>query len=262
MTGLEKIAAAFEAAQAEGRAALMPYLTAGYPDRDRFLQDARQLLEGSDLLEIGLPHSDPLGDGPVIQASSQQALENGMTVRELFSQVRELASGGKPVLVMTYYNPVYCWPGGPQAFLEELAGAGGAGLILPDLPPEEADEVRETAARLGLATVFLIAPTSTPERLRTVTEASSGFVYCVSVTGVTGARSTVAADVPRMLEEARSVTDLPLALGFGVSDRQTAREAAGHADGVIVGSAFISLQAEGKDLGGLLEELREGVSRS
>lgn len=262
MTGLKKIAQAFAVARAEGRAALMPYLTAGFPDRERFLDDARLLLEGADLLEIGLPHSDPLGDGPVIQASSQQALLGGMTVSDLFAQVRELSRSGKPVLVMTYYNPVYCYPGGEEAFLQELAEAGGAGLILPDLPPEEATGLREAAERLGLATVFLIAPTTTPERLRTVTAACSGFVYCVSVTGVTGARKSVAHDVPAMLEQARAVTELPLALGFGVSDRETAHRAAEHADGVIVGSAFIGRQAKGRDLDGLLSELREGVSRN
>lgn len=262
MTGLGKIAAAFATARAEGRAALMPYLTAGYPDRERFLRDARLLLAQSDLLEIGFPHSDPLGDGPVIQASSQQALENGLRTADLFGYVRELAAEGKPVVVMSYYNPIYCHPGGERGFLEELAAAGGAGLILPDLPPEEAQELRAAAAELSLAAVFLIAPTSTPERLRAVTAACSGFVYCVSVTGVTGARHDVGADVPRMLSDARQATELPLALGFGVSDRETASAAAEHADGVIVGSAFISRQAEDGNLQELLTELRAGVSRS
>src|SRR5690625_5244122 len=191
MTGVQRIAEAFSAAAADGRAALMPYLTGSYPDEATFMRDARTLLEHSDLLEIGLPYSDPLGDGPTIQASSQAALQQGVTTRQVFSQIRELSTLGKPVLVMTYYNPIFCHPGAERGFLESLHRSGAAGLILPDLPPEEAAHLREVAGELGLATVFLIAPTSTPERLRQVTEACSGFVYCVSVTGVTGARSTV-----------------------------------------------------------------------
>lgn len=261
MTGLERIAAAFATARAENRAALMPYLTAGFPDRAAFLRDARLLLEQSDLLEVGFPYSDPLGDGPTIQASGQQALAGGMTTAGVFGLISELSGLGRPVMAMTYYNPIYCFPGGERGFLEALAASGAAGVILPDLPPEEAATVRSTAAELGLATVFLIAPTTTPERLRTVTAACSGFVYCVSVTGVTGARSNVAADLPAMLSAAREVTDLPLAVGFGVSDSLTAAAVAEHADGVIVGSAVINRQAAGEDLSGFVTGLKRGCQR-
>lgn len=210
---------------------------------------------------IGLPYSDPLGDGPTIQASSQAVLKQGVTTAQVLKQVRQLSAAGKPVLVMTYYNPIYCHPGGERGFMEALHASGAAGVILPDLPPEEAADLRSAADALGLATVFLIAPTSTAERLKTVTAACSGFVYCVSVTGVTGARSTVSADLPDMLAAARQVTSLPLAVGFGVSDAATAADVARVADGVVVGSALIARQARGEELGPLAAELKEGCRR-
>lgn len=261
MTGIQQISQAFRQAESENRAALMPYLTGAYPDPDRFRQDAAKLLESADLIEVGLPYSDPLGDGPTIQASSQAVLKAGTTVAQVLDLIGELTVHGKPVLVMTYYNPIYCYPGGEQGFLEALARRGVAGVILPDLPPEEAGSLRETAAALGLATVFLIAPTTTEERLRLVTQASTGFVYCVSVTGVTGARDSVAGDLPGMLGAARTVTDLPLAVGFGVSDGRTAAEVAKVADGVIVGSAIIARQARGEDLSDFAVELAAGCVR-
>lgn len=261
MTGVERIRQAFSVARDENRAALMPYLTGSFPDEATLMRDARALLEHADLLEIGLPYSDPLGDGPTIQASSQAVLKQGVTTARVLEQVRQLSAAGKPLLVMTYYNPIYCHPGGERGFMEALHASGAAGVILPDLPPEEAAELRSAADALGLATVFLIAPTSTEERLKTVTAACSGFVYCVSVTGVTGARSTVSADLPDMLAAARQVTSLPLAVGFGVSDAATAADVARVADGVVVGSALIARQARGEELGPLAAELKEGCRR-
>lgn len=262
MTGLQRIETAFTAARQDNRAALMPYLTGSYPDEHTFLRDARTLLAEADLLEVGLPYSDPLGDGPTIQASSQAVLQQGVTVAKVFSQIRQLSETGRAILVMTYYNPIYCHPGGERGFLEAVHASGASGVILPDLPPEEGLALREIAAELGLATVFLIAPTSTPERLQLVTAACTGFVYCVSVTGVTGARSTVSADLPAMLAAARNVTDLPLAVGFGVSDAATARQVAETADGVVVGSALIAAQSRAEKLDGLVAELKEGCRRS
>lgn len=261
MTGIARITAAFDQAAADNRAALMPFLTGGYPDRETFLRDARVLLEHADLLEVGLPYSDPLGDGPTIQAAGQAALTAGATTAGVLELIRELSDAGKPILVMTYYNPIFCHPGGERGFLEALHASGAAGVILPDLPPEEAGGLREIASELGLATVFLIAPTTTPERLELVTAACSGFVYCVSVTGVTGARSSVPAELPDMLAAARKVTDLPLAVGFGVSDRATANRVAAAADGVVVGSALINAQERGEPLDQLAAELKEGCRR-
>lgn len=261
MTGTERISQAFEEAAAQNRAALMPYLTGGYPDPEAFLRDARTIAAHSDLLEIGLPYSDPLGDGPTIQAAGQAVLAQDITREQVLDLMGEVASLGRPVLAMTYYNPIYRHPGGERGFLEALAGQGVAGVILPDLPPEEAGSLREIARELGLATVFLIAPTTGPDRLASVTAACSGFVYCVSVTGVTGSRSTVSADLPDMLARARQHTDLPLAVGFGVSDQATASRVARHADGVVVGSAIIARQSEPGQLDGFAASLAEGCKR-
>lgn len=261
MTGIDRISQAFQQAASRNRAALMPYLTGGYPDPAAFLSDARTLAAHSDLLEIGLPYSDPLGDGPTIQAAGQAVLAQGTTQAQVLGLMGEVAALGKPVLAMTYYNPIYRHPGGERGFLEALKGHGVAGVILPDLPPEEAVSLRAVAAELGLATVFLIAPTTGEKRMAEVTAACSGFVYCVSVTGVTGARSTVSGDLPDMLARARQHTDLPLAVGFGVSDQATARQVAGYADGVVVGSAIIARQSEPDQLDGFAAALAAGCER-
>lgn len=261
MTGEERIQQAFARTRSENRAAFMPYLTAGYPDPERFVRDARLLLEHADLLEIGLPFSDPLGDGPTVQLSSQEALRQGMTTVKAFELISELRSvTDKPLVLMSYYNPIYCHPGGEAQFVRDLVTAGADGIILPDLPPEEASGLKTAARAAGLATVFLVAPTSTDERLERVTRACRGFVYAVSVTGVTGARSGAPVEVPRLLERLRRVTELPVAVGFGVSGAETARAVAAVADGVVVGSALISLQASGGDLSSLALEV-VGASR-
>jgi tryptophan synthase alpha chain len=234
----------------------MPYLTAGYPGPERFLHDARLLLEQADLLEIGLPFSDPLGDGPTVQMSSQEALRQGADTASALAQIRELRSQTeKPLVLMSYYNPIYCHPGGETQFVRDLIEAGADGIILPDLPPEEAAVFKAEARRLGLATIFLVAPTSTDERLARVTQACRGFVYAVSVTGVTGARAAAPSEVPLLLQRLRSVTDLPVAVGFGVSGAATARAVAAVADGVVVGSALITLQSQNGDLAGLAREV-------
>jgi tryptophan synthase alpha chain len=257
-----RISTAFAAARAENRAAFIPYLTAGFPDEARFLSAARELLEVADLLEVGLPYSDPLGDGPVIQRSSQAALEAGISPARTLELVARLRTGSdKPLLVMTYYNPVYTYPGGEQAFVRELAEAGADGVILPDLPPEEAGSLIPAARNAGLDTIFLVAPTSTEERLRLVTAACRGFVYAVSVTGVTGVRNTVGDEVPDLVSRVRAVSDLPVSVGFGVSNRETARPVAGVADGVVVGSALVRALEEGRGVGGLAREIADACRR-
>jgi tryptophan synthase alpha chain len=257
-----RIGRAFEVARADRRAAFVPYLTAGYPDERRFLTAARELLEVADLLEIGLPFSDPLGDGPTIQRSSQAALENGVTPSGTLRLVERLRSEtDKPLLVMTYYNPVYTYRGGETAFVRDLHSAGADGAILPDLPPEEAEGLIPTAREVGLDTVFLVAPTSTTERLEKVTSSCRGFVYAVSVTGVTGERSSVGSDVPELVRRIKAVSDLPVGVGFGVSNAATARPVAATADGVVVGSALIRLLEEGRELGPLAREIAEACRR-
>ena len=243
---MSRIARAFAQARSEDRAAFVPYLTAGFPSDDEFLSAARDLLAVADLLEVGLPYSDPLGDGPTIQRSSQRALELGVTpgrTLELVSRLR--ADSDKPLLVMTYYNPVYTYPGGEGAFVRDLRAAGADGVILPDLPPEEAEGLIPVAREVGLDTIFLVAPTSTEARLKKVTAACRGFVYAVSVTGVTGARDAVGAEVPQLVRRVKEVSDLPVAVGFGVSSGETAAPVARVADGVVVGSALVRLLEEG-----------------
>lgn len=268
MTAAERVTAAFRDANASGRAALVGYLTAGFPDDDTFLRDARAVLEHADVLELGLPFSDPLGDGPTVQASSQHALDRGVTTARVLELLSVLtAASDKPILVMTYCNPILGFRGGtgPDAgapgFVAALAAAGGAGMILPDMPPEEGGDVARLAEERGLATVFLAAPTSTHERLRLVGSASSGFVYAVSVTGVTGARAQVAADLPDYIGRLRRATDLPIGVGFGVSSGETAAEVAAVADGVVVGSALISRQAGGEELEPFMRELAAACVR-
>ncbi|MEX2540511.1 MAG: tryptophan synthase subunit alpha [Trueperaceae bacterium] len=259
---MSRIDGAFAAARAENRAAFISYLTAGYPDEERFLTAARELLAVSDLLEVGLPYSDPLGDGPTVQRSSQLALESGVTPKRTLELVARLRSETeKPLLVMTYYNPVYTYEGGEQAFVRDLRRAGADGVILPDLPPEEAEGLIPTARDQGLDTIFLVAPTSTEARLQIVTSACRGFVYAVSITGVTGARTTVGSEVPDLVQRVREVSDLPVAVGFGVSNAATAHPVALAADGVVVGSALVRALEEGRGVGDLAREIAGACRR-
>ena len=260
---MNRIEAAFARARSEERAAFIPYLTAGFPNDEKFLSAAGELLEVADLLEVGLPYSDPLGDGPTIQRSSQSALQAGVTPARTLELVAKLrAETDKPLLVMTYYNPIYTFPGGEGEFVRALRGAGADGVILPDLPPEEAEGLIPVAREVGLDTIFLVAPTSTQARLRKVTSACRGFVYAVSVTGVTGARDAVGEEVPGLVRRIREVSDLPVAVGFGVSGAATARPVAEAADGVVVGSAIVRLLEEGESPAGLGREIAAACRRS
>ena len=251
--GEARVRRAFARAAEAGRAAFVPYLTAGFPDAATNLAAARALVRHADVLEIGLPYSDPLGDGPTIQRASEAALAAGTRTADVLALVRTLrAESDAAIVVMTYYNPIYCYRGpggaGEAGFVRDLAEAGADGVILPDLPPDEADTLLPLAREADLATVFLVAPTSTEARLATVTAASRGFVYAVSVTGVTGARDTVGAEVASLVARTKAHTDLPVAVGFGVASPASAREVAAVADGVVVGSALIRTLAEGGDV--------------
>jgi tryptophan synthase alpha chain len=251
--GEARLRRAFALASEAGRAAFVPYLTAGFPDAATNLHAARALLRHADVLEIGLPYSDPLGDGPTIQRASEDALAAGTRTSDVLALVRTLrAESDAAIVVMTYYNPIYCYHGpggdGEAGFVRDLADAGADGMILPDLPPDEADTLIPLAREADLATVFLVAPTSTDARLETVTKASRGFVYAVSVTGVTGARDAVGAEVASLVARTRAHTDLPIAVGFGVASPDSAHEVAGVADGVVVGSALIKTLGEGGDV--------------
>ena len=256
----------FEAARAEGRAALVGYLPAGFPDLEGSAEAMRTMVEhGCDLIEVGLPYSDPVMDGPTIQAAAQQALEGGIRTRDVLRTVESVAATGAKVVVMTYWNPVERY--GVERFAADLASAGGSGLITPDLVPDEAHEWVEAADAHGLDKIFLVAPSSTDERLAMTTAACRGFVYATAVMGVTGARASTSDLAEPLVARTRRVTDLPVGVGLGVSTGAQAAEVARFADGVIVGSAFVrTLLDAGPDrsaglaaLADLTRELAAGV---
>lgn len=259
--GAERLHQAFAKASAEGRAAFMPFMTAGYPSYAKFPEVAAELLKHADLMEVGIPYSDPLGDGPTVQRASEQALAGGTSTRASIELIKELRkTHDTPIVIMTYINPIYAV--GPEKFMQLAADAGADGLILPDLPPDQDIEIADLAAKYGLAVIFLIAPTSTPERVKLVAEACTGFLYAVSVTGVTGEReSSALGEVPAMLALAKQYSKVPIAVGFGVKDAQTAQEVAKVADGVVVGSAFINAVAKGQDVGALAASIVEGCRK-
>jgi tryptophan synthase alpha chain len=239
-TGVESIAAVFAAAQAQGRAAFLPYYPVGYPTYEQSLDSIAAMAAADvDGFEIGIPFSDPLADGPTIQAATQVALENGITVRRCLDAVRELRGRGvgQPMLLMGYLNPLLAY--GLDAIARDARAAGADGLIVPDLPPEEAALLAEACAREGLALVFFLAPTSSDARITLVSGQARGFIYVVSVVGVTGARAGLPPDLAAFIERVRARTDQPLVLGFGISQPAQARAMNGLVDGFIVGSALV-----------------------
>ncbi|MGI5399661.1 tryptophan synthase subunit alpha [Streptomyces sp. CA-135486] len=244
-------------ARDENRAALIAYLPAGFPSVDGGIEAVKAALDGgADVVEVGLPHSDPVLDGPVIQTADDIALRGGVKIADVMRTVREAHEAtGKPVLVMTYWNPIDRY--GIERFTAELAEAGGAGCILPDLPVEEAGVWREHAEKHGLATVFVVAPSSKDARLAKITAAGSGFVYAASLMGVTGTRESVGAQAQDLVRRTRAATDLPVCVGLGVSNPDQAAEVAGFADGVIVGSAFVKRLLDAPDRSAGLLAVRE-----
>ncbi len=235
----------FARLRAEGRAALMPFLTMGFPERDSALELVPAVVEGgADLVELGVPFSDPLADGATIQAASQRALENGMTLALCLEQAAALRARGitVPFVLMGYYNPILQM--GEAQFAERAAAAGIQGVIVPDLPPEEAGALQEALRRHGLDLIFLLAPTSDEERVRLVAQRASGFIYLVSLTGVTGARDRLPPGLEAFVARVHRATSLPLAVGFGISRPEHVAQVARVADGVIVGSALIRAIAQ------------------
>jgi tryptophan synthase alpha chain len=246
-----------KAAKDEGRAALIAYLPAGFPTVDGGIEAIKAALDGgADVMEVGLPHSDPVIDGPVIQTADDIALRGGFKIAHVMRTVKETYEAtGKPILVMTYWNPIDRY--GVERFTAELAEAGGAGCILPDLPVQESALWREHAEKHGLATVFVVAPSSKDERLARITAAGSGFVYAASLMGVTGTRQSVGAQAQDLVERTRATgSDLPVCVGLGVSDAAQAAEVAGFADGVIVGTAFVKRVLDAPDDAAGIEAVR------
>lgn len=238
---MNRIDAKFNELKETRRAALMPYLPLGYPTLDI----SRELIRaaagaGADVIELGVPFSDPLADGPIIQRATQVALENGMTLARCLAMVRAARADGVdiPLVLMGYYNPILRY--GVERFVQDACAAGADGVIVPDLPVEEADELRQTAAAYDFATTFLAAPTSTDERLRKIGDATRGFLYLVSLTGVTGMRTSLAEGLAEFVQRTRHATDKPLCVGFGISNAENARAVAELADGVIVGTALVA----------------------
>jgi tryptophan synthase alpha chain len=260
---------AFDSARAEGRSTLVGYLPAGFPSVDGSISALRAMVAaGCDVIEVGLPYSDPVMDGPTIQAAAQQALEHGVRTSDVLRTVEAVASTGVTTVVMTYWNPVERY--GVDRFAADLANAGGQGLITPDLIPDEAEPWLEASRRHGLDRIFLVAPSSTDARLKLTVEHSSGFVYATAVMGVTGARESTSDLAAPLVARTRAVTDLPIGVGLGVSNGAQAAEVASYADGVIVGSAFVrALLDHATDevaglraLTSLTEDLAAGVRRA
>jgi tryptophan synthase alpha chain len=251
-TGLDLVQQTFERARAENRATFMPFFTVGFPNKEASLNVLLALVDaGADALEIGIPFSDPLADGPTIQHAAQVALDNGTKVRDCIETVRALRERGVtiPLILMGYLNPVFAY--GIERYIEDAAAAGASGFIVPDLPPGEGDESAAFAAgceKHGLALIPLLAPTSTPERIRQVTNNARGFIYLVSVTGVTGARNALPTDISDYVRRVRSLTTLPLIVGFGISKPEQVQMLSQMVDGVVVASALIRLmETEGID---------------
>ena len=241
--GVERVAAVFQ--NKTGRAAFMPYVVPGYPTLEESLDVIRTLVAcGADLLELGVPFSDPLADGPVIQAATQQALSNGITLQHCIDLVAALRADGImiPVLLMSYANPILAY--GVERCVLNAAAAGVDGFIVPDLPPEEAEVLETACTQNGAALVYLLAPTSSAARIDQAARRSSGFLYLVSLTGVTGARSKLPPGLADFVGRVRSVTSLPLAVGFGIGSGDQAASVAQLADGVIVGSALVRRAGE------------------
>ncbi len=262
------VAPAFARARAEGRAALVGYLPAGFPTVAGGIEALRVLVDaGCDVIEVGLPYTDPVMDGPTVQAAVQQALDGGVRTRDVLRTVEAVAATGTPTVVMTYWNPVERY--GVARFAADLASAGGAGLITPDLTPDSGVDWVAAADAHDLDKIFLVAPSSTDGRLAMTTAACRGFVYATAVMGVTGARATTSDLAPPLVARTRAVTDLPIGVGLGVSTGAQAAEIAAYADGVIVGSALVRVLLDHSDdppagvrrLAQLTTELAEGVRR-
>jgi tryptophan synthase alpha chain len=253
----------FARCAAEGRGALVGYLPAGFPTVDGSVELLTAMVDGGcDLLEVGIPYSDPVIDGPTIQAASDVALRAGFRLRDVFRVVERVAAAGGAAVVMTYVNPVLRY--GVDAFARDLAAAGGLGAITPDLIPDEADEWLAASSAHGLDRIFLVAPSSTEERIAATAAASTGFLYATSTMGVTGARGTVDAAAARIVARCRPHTALPIGVGLGVRSAEQAAEVASFADAVIVGSAFVTAAERGGPDGvrALAGELVGGVAKA
>ncbi len=249
---MTSVSACFTNLRDRGMCALIPFITAGDPDLETTAAALQALDQsGADLIELGVPYSDPLADGPVIQAAATRALQRGTRFEQVLEMVQTVSPQLRsPLIFFTYYNPIF--HRGIKPFLQQVAHAGVKGLVVPDLPLEEADTVLQQAAEAGIELTLLVAPTSPPERIAAIARSSQGFIYLVSATGVTGMRTKVGARVQELLYELRSVTDKPIGVGFGISQTEHAQQVMEWgADAAIVGSAFVKRLSDGTPKEGL-----------
>ena len=257
---LTRISRKFNQLNKEGKKAFIPYVMAGDPSLEG-TKEAVLLLEecGADIVELGVPFSDPLADGPTIQRAAERALKNGVTLRKVISLVKDLRQSTQiPLILMTYFNPVFKY--GIDNFIKDAGVAGVDGMIIPDLPPDEAEDFIKLCRKAPLDTIFLLAPTSTDERIKKVAKASSGFIYYVSITGITGSGLLLDGSMNRLISNIRKHTDKPISVGFGVYTPEEASSVAGLADGVIVGSAIVKrLHENPGELRGYLISLRDAI---
>jgi tryptophan synthase alpha chain len=265
---MSRIGGTFERLATERRRALVMYLTVGFPEQSSALDLVPRIVaSGADMIELGIPFSDPLADGATVQRATQRALLNGVSVRYCLETVRELRAAGLevPLLFMGYYNPILQY--GIERFCADAGAAGLDGLIVPDLPPEESQELHAACKAHEIDLIFLLAPTSTETRIQQVAGLASGFIYCVSLTGITGARSELPPELPNFLERVRGSTATPLVVGFGISEPRHAEQVATVADGIIVGSALLNIVEAAAEQGAeqveaFVASMRNGVDRA
>jgi tryptophan synthase alpha chain len=254
MTAHESISAAILAAKARGEPALVAYLTAGFPSRDRFKQDLQAIAAAADVVEIGVPFTDPMADGVTIQRASQAALAQGVSLRWILAQLQDMPRGKTPLLLMSYLNPLLAL--GPQALASGASRAGVAGFIVPDLPFDESAQLRAALEAQGLALVQMVTPVTRAERLERICASSQGFVYAVTMTGTTGKNVAVPPDVTRYLDTVRARAPVPVCAGFGIRGREQLELLRDHVDGVVIGSALVEVLERGGDPARWLRELR------
>ena len=257
---MNRIEKTFKKLKKESRKAFIPYIMSGDPNleaTERFVIELEEC--GADIIELGVPFTDPLADGPTIQRASERALKEGITLKKVIAFVEDIRQRIKiPLVLMTYYNPVFKY--GNEAFVKEAGRVGVDGVIIPDLIPDEAGDFIKTAREYGLDTIFLLAPTSTEDRIKKVVRASTGFIYYVSITGITGARLSLEDSIMESINNIRNLTDKPVAIGFGVSTPEEAKAVSGLADGVIVGSAIVKrLNESHGDIKEYIQELRRAI---
>ncbi len=260
MTPRDRISAAIRSASKGGEPALVAFLTAGYPRKELFREHLRAVAAGADVVEIGVPFTDPMADGVTIQRSSQSALEQGVSLAWIFEELGAMPRLDTPLLLMSYLNPLLSF--GLDKLAATAARTGVCGFIIPDLPIDESDDVRSALDAEGVALVQMATPVTQPERLKRIGESSQGFVYAVTMTGTTGKNVAVPEDVLAYLDRVRSVSKTPVCAGFGIRSREQVERLSGHVDGVVVGSALVEVLERGDDATAFLRSLKASAARS